>query len=173
MSDQTLPTNFTDSVELTIPEFGTRSVVKLEYNKIAEGERRLIEARVVNGGTYNELEFTFNEGYREAKSNLTVIRYELMQANKIQRRVKAECLLDQYPDFIKEKKLNDNSSNREAFLELNEEYVASQDRIDMLTAMEEMFENKIKVFENVCRYMKKEIDILIRSGMSGNKFTGR
>jgi len=170
MSDQTLPTNFTDSVELTIPEFGTRSVVKLEYGKIAESERRLIEARVVNGGTYNELEYSFNEGYREAKTNLTIVRYELTQAEKAQRQIKSECLLDMYPDFIKERKLNDNSSNREAFLERSKEYVASQDRIDMLTAMEEMFENKIKVFENVCRYMKKQMDIAIRSGMPGNKF---
>ena len=172
MKNQVLPVNFTDSVELKIPEFGARPVIRLEYDKIAEGERRLIDAKSVNGGIYNELEYVFNEGYREAKMNLTTVRYEATQAKKAHRRIKAECLLDQYPEFIKEKKLNDNSSNRDAFLELNEEYVAAQDRIDMLAAMEEMFENKIKVFENVCRYMKKEIDILIRSGMSGNKFTG-
>lgn len=171
MSDQTLPTNFTDSVELTIPEFDTRPAVKLEYSRVAEGERRIVEARVVTGATYNELEYCFNEGYREAKMNLTTIRYELTQAQKIQRRVKSEILLDMYPDFIKERKLNDNSANREAFLEMDVGYTASQDRIDMLTAMEEMFENKIKVFENVCRYMKKEIDILIRSGMISSKFT--
>lgn len=173
MSKQVLPTNFTESVELTIPEFGTRSEVRLVCTKIREGETRIIEAKAVNGATYNELEYVFNEGYREAKANLTMVRYEIAQSQKIQRRIKSECLLDQYPEFIKNRGINDNASNREAFLELNEDYIAAQDRIDMLVAMEEMFENKIKVFENVCRYMKKEMDILIRSGMSGNKFTGK
>ena len=173
MNDSHLPNKFTERAELVIPEFGTSlPSLSLEMSNIKEGERRLIEARAVNGATYADLEYSFNEGYREAKKNLSLIGYELNKARKIQRRIKSEYLLDQYPEFIKEKKISDNTANREAFLEKKEDYVAIQDRIDMLTAVESLLDGKVKVFENVCRYMRKEMDILLRSGFTGNKFIG-
>ena len=173
MSDQKLPDKFSECVEFVIPEFDARPPVTLSFTKINEGEKRLIESKVVNGATYSDLEYSFNEGYREAKKNLSVVGYEITQAKKKMRSAKSRYLLDEYPDFLKAKGLKDNSANRDAFLERQEEYVSAQDRIDMLTAMESLLEGKVKVFENVCRYMKKEMDILIRSGFTGNKYTGK
>jgi len=171
MSDQTLPVKFTDVVELDIPKFDDRPVITLEFSSIKEGERRLIEAKVVNPATYSELEYSFNEGYREAKKNLSIIGYEITQAERIQRRIKSELILDEYPNFLKENKLRDNSTIRDAFLERNQPYVDAQERINMLKAMESLVDGKIRVFENVCRYMKKNMDLLIRSGsMNSNKY---
>jgi len=170
MSDQILPIKFAECVEFTIPAFDTRPPVSLIFTSISEGEKRLIEARLVNGGTYSDLEYCFNEGYREAKKNLSTVGYEISQAKKILRRIKSQYILDVYPKFLKENGLKDNACNREAFLEKQADFVSAQDRLDMLLALESLVEGKIKVFENVCRYMKKEMDILIRSGMTGNKY---
>ena len=173
MSDdkQLLPSDFNERLGLTIPAFETRPEVVMDFSKIREGEKRIYEARTVNPATYNELEFTMNEGYREAKANLIVVGYELMQANKIIRQIKSEYLLDEYPTFLKENKIKDNTAMREAFLERQPRYVEANDRLMMLQAMEGSLEGKIKVFENVCRYMKKTMDILIRSGsIDSNKY---
>lgn len=167
---QILPIRFADSVEFLIPSFMDRPDISLDFSNIKEGESRLIEARAVNPSTYSDLEYCFNEGYREAKKNLTIVGYEIMQANKILRKLKSEYLLDDYPEFLKSKKLKDNASNRDGFLEMQEDFVKTQDRIDMLTSLSSLLDNKIRVFENVCRYMRKEIDITIRSGFSGNKY---
>ena len=170
-NSQTLPIKFAESVEFTIPGFDTRPPIVLGFNAISQGEKRLIEAKNVNGGTYSELEYVYNEGYRESRKHLTVVGYEMAQTQKILRRLRSEYLLDDYPEFLKEKGLKDNSANREAFLTRQGDYVAALDRADLLNAISSLLENKIKVFENVCRYMKKEIDILVRSGMVNNKYT--
>ena len=172
-TNQKLPTNYTDRAELTIPEFGSTPAITLDVTKIKEGEKRLVEAKVVNPGTYSDLEYVFNEGYRQAKTHLSQVGYEITVAKKALRTAKSKYLLDEYPEFLKENKLKDNASVRDAFLERQDEYVAAQDRIDMLTALESLLEGKIKVFENVCRYMRKEMDIVIRSGIDPNKYVRR
>lgn len=170
MSDKTLPVNFADKTTLTVPPTGNREALPLDLTKVREGESRLIEAKTVNPATYTELEFTFNEGYRQAKKNLSVIGYEIGQAEKDIRQIKSIYLIDEYPDFLRDKKLKDNAANREAFLERQEEYVVAMDRVNMLKSLESLLEGKVKVFENVCRYMKKSMDLVIRSGIDPNKY---
>lgn len=169
-TDQKLPINYADKTELTIPEFGSTPATVLDVSAIREGESRLIEAKVVNGGTYNELEYVFNEGYRQAKKHLSVIGYQITLAKKALRTAKSHAILDDYPEFLKESKLKDNATVRDAYLDTKADYTGAQDRIDMLTALECLIEGKIKVFENVCRYMKKQIDLTIRSGIDSNKY---
>jgi len=168
--DSNLPVNFTDQSKLTIPPSQNRPAIDIDMGKIREGEERLLEAKVVNPATYTELEFIFNEGYREAKKNLAAIGYEITQADRRIRQVKSIYILDEYPAFIKESKLNDNATNREAFLERQTDYVEAIERMNQLKALESLMEGKIKVFENVCRYMRKSMDIVIRSGINPNKY---
>lgn len=170
MDNHNLPTKFAEVVELVIPAFDARPAVPLSFGAIKEGERRLIEYSMVNVSTYSNLSYTFNEGYREARKNIAVIGYELTQADKILRRIKSELILDEYPAYLKEKGLKDNASYRDAFLEKNPSYVSAQDRIDMLKAMEALMDGKIKTFENACRDMRKQIDIVTRSGIDPNKY---
>lgn len=169
-TDQKLPINYTERAELTIPAFGSTPELKLDITSIREGESRLIEAKVVNGGTYSDLEYIYNEGYRQAKKHLSHVGYEITRAKKSLREAKSQAILDDYPEFLKENKMKDNATVRDAFLERRGDYVAAQDRIDMLTAVESLLEGKVKVFENVCRYMKKQMDITIRSGVDSNKY---
>jgi hypothetical protein len=159
------------SAELTIPQFGKTEAIRLSMTAIKEAERRLIEAKMVNVATYTDLEYTFNEAYREAKKNVTVVGYELTKAEKALREAKSIAILDDYPEFLKEKGMKDSVMIRDAYLERRPDYVAAQDRIDMLKAYLDLMEGKIKVFENVCRFMRKEIDIVIRSGsIDANKY---
>lgn len=169
-TNQKLPINYTERAEITIPEFGSTPKITLDISKIREGENRILEAKVVNPGTYNELEYSFNEGYREAKKHISAIGYEITRAKKALREAKSKYILDEYPEFLKENKLKDNATVRDAFLERQSEYVAAQDRIDMLTALESLMEGKVKNFENVCRYIRKQMDLIIRSGVDPNKY---
>ena len=169
-TDQKLPISYADRAELTIPEFGSTPAIPLDVSAIKEGESRLIEAKVVNGATYSELEYIFNEGYRQAKKHLSEIGYQITRGKKALREAKSRAILDDYPEFLKEKKLKDNATVRDAYLETQLDYVSAQDRIDMLLALECLIEGKVKVFENVCRYMKKQMDLTIRSGVDSNKY---
>lgn len=170
MDDQTLPIKFAETVEFTIPPLMHRPEVYLSFSNIRTGEKRLYEAQKVTMATYAELELCYGDGYREAKNNLTVVGYEIMQAEKMIRKLKSEYLIDEYPGFLKEKKLKDSNAMKEAFLEQKEDYVAALDRKDMLVALQSLLENKVKVFENVSRWMKKVMDIDLRSGINSNKY---
>jgi len=59
-TDQKLPIKYAETTEFTIPEFGSIPAIVLDFSAIREGGIRLIDAKVVNGGTYNDLEWTFN-----------------------------------------------------------------------------------------------------------------
>jgi len=159
-----------ESKQLTIPSFKSQPEVVLDLTAVHEAEKRLIETRNVNPATYNDLEFIMNNAYREAKKNMAHIGYEITRAQKAHREAKSLALLDFYPDFLKEKKHKDSACIRDAFLETFADYTQAQDRIDMLNAMLALMDGKIKVFENVCRFMKVEMNLCARSGVDPNKY---
>lgn len=160
-----------ERTEMTLPAFGSSPPLILDVSKIREGESRLHEAQVVNPGTYSNLEYVYNEGYREAKRHLSVIGYQIALAEKALREAKSVALLDEYPVFLKKKEMKDSAQIRDAFLETYEPYTKAQDRIDMLKAMDSLIDGKVRSFENVCRYMKKQMDIVLRSGIDPNKYS--
>lgn len=167
---QTLPVNFTDKAELTIPEFGNIPAQVLDITKVKEAENRAVECRVVNPATYCDLEFIMNEGYRESKKHLSAIGYQITLAKKAMRQAKSEALIDEYKDWLKESGLKDSAAIRDAFLEQQKDFTDASDRVDMLTALESYFEGKVKFFENVCRYMRKQMDLVRASGIDSNKY---
>lgn len=142
----------------------------LDLTLIKQGEDRLHEAQHVSPTSYSDLEFTFNEGYREAKRHLSTVGYQVTRAEKAMREAKSVALLDEYPAFLKEKSMKDSAQIRDAYLETVKNYVDAQDRIDMLKAVESLLDSKVKVFENTCRYMKVQIQLVLRSGMDVNKY---
>jgi hypothetical protein len=158
-----------DSAVLVIPAFGKSPALTLDMNKTREAEQRLIEAKTVNPITYSDLEHCFNESYRELKRHHSTLGYQLAMADKALEQAKAEVLLDRYPAFLEAKEMKksqDNADLRKAFLMRDPEYLAALDRINMLKAIESFVDGRIKVMENVCRYMRKQMDLVIRSGLS-------
>jgi len=53
-----------------------------------------------------------------------------------------------------------------AFFMRDSSYTAALDRIAQLKAFECFVDGRIKVMENVCRYMRKQMDLVLRSGLS-------
>lgn len=163
-----IPLDQNNSDYISIPELNGAPSVKLFTGNIKSAESRFIDAKNVNWSTYNDLEYSFNEGFREAKKNLVEIGFALSRTVKLQNERKSALVLDEYPDFLKLKGMKDNATVRDAFIERDEPYTVYQNRIDQLKAMEAMMDSKIKVFENVCRFMRKTIDMDIRSGINKN-----
>jgi hypothetical protein len=157
--------------ELTIPSLGPLPEIVLDLSSIKDGESRLKEAQIVSSVTYGDLSYVFNEGYRQAKQHLSSIGFQINMTDKEIRRIKAEFLLDEYQTFLKDKKIKDSASIRDAYLEKQKDYVDAMDRLAMLKATESMMEGKIKVFENTCQYMRKLIDLEIRSGVDSNHYS--
>lgn len=152
---------------LVIPAFGKSLSLSLDMSKIREAESRIIEAKTVNPFTYTDLEHSFNEAYRDLKRHLSAIGYQICMADKTIEQAKADVLLDKYPEFMKDKpKSHDNSDLRKAFLIRDPDYVAALDRMAQLKALESNFEGKIKVMENVCRYMRQKMQLIVKSGIS-------
>lgn len=160
---------------LTIPPYKESSELRLALDKTHEGEGRLHEAKMVNAATYSELEACYNEGYRELRRHLATIGFQLGEADKEMELAKSTFLIDEYPSLIKDlPKSQDSADLRKAHLMRNQAYVDSLDRINMLKAMEAMLDGKIKTFEKTCAYMKKQMDILLRSGsMNSNIYNKR
>lgn len=152
---------------MTIPAFGSGQAMDLVLSATVTAESRLLEAKTVSPITYTDLEHCFNESYRELKTNMSKVGFMIAEAEKAIKKAKAEVLLDKYPEFMKDRpKSQDNADMREAFLTRDEAYMAAVDRLNMLRATEALFDGKIKVMENVCRYMRKQMDLVLRSGLS-------
>jgi hypothetical protein len=156
--------------ELVIPQFGSLPQMTLDLTKIKEGEDRLYEAQNVTVISYSNLEYVYNEGYREAKKHLSQVGYQITRAEKALREAKSRALLDEYPVFLKDRNIKDSAQIRDAYLETVKDYTEAQDRIDMLKAVDALLDSKVKVFENTCRYLKKQMDIVLRSGIDPNKY---
>lgn len=156
-----------DRHALTLPALGKVPELKLSMDKIVEAEKRLLEAKVVNPVTYVDLESCYNESYRDLKRHLSSIGFNIAMTEKAMESAKANVLLDTYPAYVEANGLKDNADLRKALLSRDETYSAALDRYNQLKALESNFEGKIKVLENVCRFMRKQMDLLLRSGMSG------
>jgi hypothetical protein len=151
---------------LVVPAFGKSPEMRLDISKIREAETRYIEAKTVNPSTYSDLEHTFNESYRNLKTHLSNVGYQLTLAEKSLREAQADVILGAYAEHLKDRpKYADNTMLRDAFLMKDAAYVAALDRINQLKALETNFEGKVKVVENVCKYMRQKMYLISKSGV--------
>lgn len=156
---------------MVLPAFGRAPELKMEMKNIREAEQRLIEAKTVNPVTYVDLEHTFNEAYRDLKKHIASIGYSLSMAQKSLEDAKADVILGSYAEAMKDKpKSHDTLDMRNAYLTRDPAYSAALERIAQLKALEANLDGKIKVMENVCRYMRKQMDLILRSGMSSKDY---
>jgi hypothetical protein len=172
MSDQSIAPVPTNHV-MELPAFKKAPALSMDMSAIRSAENRIIEAKNVNPATYADLEHDYNEAYRDLKRYLSAIGYQIVFAEKAMEEAKADILLDKYPLYLEEKgikKTQDNADLRKAFMARDLEYQACLDRINQLKALENNFDGKVKVFENVCRYMRKKMDLIVRSGLSGSNY---
>lgn len=162
-------TSDSSGVGITISEFGRSKKAFLNLSMSKEVETRSQEIQMVNPVTFPVLEIMVTRGYQELRRNYSTVTFLLSEAEKMAEEAKADALLDHYPEFIANKpKSSDNADTRKAFLSRYEPYSKALDRIDMLKATESYLDGKIKVMEKLSSFMKKQMDLIIRSGLSGS-----
>lgn len=151
---------------MVLKPFGKAPELRMEMKNVRLAESRLIEAKTVNPITYADLEYTFNEAYRDLKKYLSAIGYSVTLAQKSLEDAKADVILGSYAELIKDKpKSYDTLDLRNAYLTRDKAYSEALDRIAQLKALESNLDGKIKVMERVCSYMRKQMDLVLRSGM--------
>lgn len=156
---------------MVVPTFGKMPEMKLDMAKIREADLRIIEAKTVNPSTYADLEHTFNESYRDLKRHLSTVGYAIAMAQKALEEAKADVILGSYAELMKDKpKSYDTLDLRNAHLTRDAAYSAAIDRLAQMKALESNLDGKIKVMENVCRYMRKKMDLILRSGLSNTDY---
>lgn len=165
---ESLPKN-RDDLSVTVPGFKNLAPLVMDMGALKEGERRIVEAKLVNPSTYVELEHVFNQSYMELKRNISAIGFQIGRMEKEIERAKATLLFDKYPEFIKDKPKNlDTAATRNLFLANDPEIQEGEDSLLFLKRLESNLDGRIRVMENVCRYMRRQMDIVLRQMPSGN-----
>lgn len=159
---------FKEEHSLTVPAFRKSPELVLPLTATREGESRIIEAKTVSPISYSDLEHCYSAAYRELKSAIATLGYQKAQAQKAMDEAKSEFLIDHYyGEIMRDKpKSHDSSDLRSAHLNRFVPYMEALDRYNMVSAMEALVDGKIKVFERTSAYMKKQMDLIIRGGLS-------
>lgn len=158
---------------LIIPAFHKSAELSLNLSRTREGESRLMEAKMVSPVTYADLESCFNESYRELRGHLAIIGYEIVKAEAAIDSAKSNFIIDTYPNIVAglPRAIQSQASTLQAHLVRYVDYTSAVDRLGQLKAMEALLDGKIKVFEKTCQFMRKKMDLILRSGLSnGNLY---
>jgi hypothetical protein len=140
--------------------------VHLLNDALTVAESRLLEAKLVTPSTYSDLEYCFNEAYREQKQNFAKVTFEISKTEKAIDDEKGRLLIDEYPVFLEQNpKLKDTADIKKAFLCRDKTISDLSDKLNTLKALEVVIDGKIKVMERTCSYMRKKMDLIIRSGV--------
>jgi len=153
------------SKKLIIPGHGHCKQLELSMDKIKEAQSRTHETKVVTPATYNELEYVFNEAYRDAIKYITEIRHEKTKIEKSMQERKADIILDIIPKMLADQpKSSNNADFRNAVIARDEEYQNHLEHLNKLVALESHFEGIEDHMTRTCRAMKKSMDLIIRAG---------
>ena len=145
------------------------SPISLDLRNTKEAERRLYEVKMVNPSTYADLDYCFNSAYRELKRHYASVTYEIDNVNKRIGEIRAGIIIDKYPDFMKDKPAKmDTADMRNSFVARDPDYQMAVDRLNQLQMIEKLVDGKIKVFERACSFMRKQMDLILRSGVDPN-----
>ncbi len=158
----------TDDMVMVLPALAGAPSLSLNLSATKEGEKRLHESKMVSPITYTDLEYCFNEGYRECRRHLATVGYQIVKAEAAVEAAKATFIIDTYPGILTTlpKAIQSQASTLSAHLARCEEYTSALDRLGMLTAVEALLDGKIKTFEKTCQFMRKRMDLILRSGLS-------
>ncbi len=172
MSEQAMPVNtFKDGLALELPAYKGQPAISLDISKLKEAEKRAIDAKTVNPATYLDLETCFGEAFRELKSNLATVGYAIAKTESEFEKAKAIALMDKYPMYLEAKKeqkikIADTADARKSFLALDSDVQEAKDRLDSLQVLQFFLEGRVTAIENLSRFMKKQMDLIIRSGVN-------
>jgi hypothetical protein len=156
MSDY--PPRAEESIVLRVPRGSLDAAlppIEFDMKLVTIAEDRLCETEHANVMTAPALSSVFNMASCKASVYSKKVAYELSKAKTLLKRRESDLLIDEWPDFMEEKKLNDSASMREAFLMKDSTYRDLIDRIDLLGAVEALLKEKKEVFIRAYHSMKQ------------------
>jgi len=153
---------------LTVPAFNHCKELRLSMSAWENAMSRLKEAKHLVPANYTNLEFTFQEAWRESKRNAITVGDAVKKARQNIDEIKSDVILDEIPRLLEDKpKSANNADFRKAVLTKNDDYKNAVEHLEKLEAMLEHFESHMKIMENTSRFLKKQMDYLIRNGVIG------
>ena len=130
--------------------------------------QRFPEAKTLVASNYLDLEFTFQEAWRESKRNAIQVGDALKKAKQNVEEIKADIIFEEIPKLMETmpKGVTGNADFRKAVISRNEDYKKAQEHVEKLEAMLEHFESHMKIMENTSRFLKKQMDYFKNLGIS-------
>lgn len=153
---------------LVVPAFKHCPELKLSTSGWQTAMSRLNEAQNLVPANYSSLEFTFQEAWRESKKNAITVGDAIKKAKQNIEEIKADIILEEIPKLLQDvPKTVNNADFRKAVMMKNTDYVTANTHLEKLEAMLEHFESHMKMMENTSRFLKKQMDYIIRNGNYG------
>lgn len=152
---------------MVVPAFRHCPELKLNMSGWSKAMERMPEAQRLAAANYLNLEFTFQEAWREAKSNAIAVGDAIKKAKQNVEDIKADVILTDIPALLEDKpKSANNADFRRAVLAKNEDYKKALEHLEKLEAMLEHFESHMKIMENTSRFLKKQMDYFRNTGIT-------
>ena len=157
--------NQNDGTVITVPEFKNCKELRLSVSGWHLAKARMKEVQNLVPANYSSLEFTFQEAWRESRRNAIIIGDAIKKAQQNIEEIKADIILTEIPKLLDElPKSANNTDFRRAIISKNPEYKQANEYLEQLQALLAHTESTMKVMENTSRFMKKQMDYIIRNG---------
>lgn len=151
--------------KIIVPAYRNCQELTLNMSKWEEAMSRLAEAKNLVPANYSSLEFTFQEAWRESKINAISVADAIKKAKQNVEEIKADIVLTEIPELLKEMPKMNNSDFRKAVMFKNQNYKKASEHLEKLEAMFCHFESHMKTMENTSRFLKKQMDYFIRNSI--------
>lgn len=153
---------------LVVPAFRHCKELKIETSGWEAAKARMNEVQHLVPANYSSLEFTFQEAWRESRRNAIMTEDAIKKALQNIEEIKADIILTEIPKLLEEMPKGANNTDfRKAVITKNEDYKQANEHLEKLQAILAHLESNMKVMENTSRFMKKQMDYIIRSGSVG------
>ena len=160
-------TNNNNGTMIVVPAFMHCIEMKLNMVDWTVAINRFPEAKNVVPAMYSDLESDFQAAWRESKKNAIAISAGILKAKQNVDEIKADIILDDIPEALKElPKSANNADFRNAIMNRNEGYKKAVEHLGKLETMLQHFESHMKTLENTSRFLKKQMDYIVRNGSS-------
>jgi len=157
----------TQGTTMVVPALNHCPELRLQMSGWEIAMSRMPEAKTLVASNYLDLEFTFQEGWREAKRNAILVGDALKKAKQNVEEVKSDIILDEIPRLLEDKpKSANNADFRRAVMARNQDYQKAVTHVEKLEAMLEHFESHMKIMENTSRFLKKQMDYFRNTGIT-------
>ena len=153
---------------LVVPAFKHCPELKLSMSGWEVAMSRMKEVQNLVPANYSNLEFIFQEAWRESKKNAIAVGDAVKKARQNIEEIKADIILGEIPKLLEDLPKNANNADfRKAVMMKNTDYTSATTHLEKLEAMLEHFESHMKIMENTSRFLKKQMDYIIRNGNYG------